>query len=104
MFGDFGAFFPGGDVTGERIWSFDALLGPDAGVTPYELSYLSGDGLDRVLGFGTDGAGGLYVSDFGGATGELYRVVSAQVAAVPLPAAAGMLMAGLALLGLRGWR
>ena len=106
VFGDFGGF--GVPVfTGGRVFSFaaDAAAGDlPGGVTAYRILYPAsalnptGDGLDRVLSFGQDGAGNLYVADF--ADGDLFRVAAARMGVVPLPASAWLL--ALALGGLAG--
>ena len=93
VLGDFGGFGGPSTRTGDRIWSFDAVLGSDGGVTSYDLILAPGAALSRVPSFGSDGAGNLYVAAF--ADGDLFRVAAAQVAPVPLPAAAGFLIAAL---------
>jgi hypothetical protein len=86
FFGDFGT---GDPSYAAPIWSFryDPLAGTTSYLTRWNLSVAGGGTLGPILGFGTDGAGNMYVSD---ANGAVYLFESAVV---PLPAS-GLLMIG----------
>jgi DNA-binding beta-propeller fold protein YncE len=70
-----------GDYVTGGIWSIDPSLPANSQPQRWDVETDS-DGLDRVLGFGFDGLGNLYVSD--AFSGRLYRI---DAATVPLPAA-----------------
>jgi len=94
LFGDYLGWGAIGD--GPPVWSLSFEGGAVAASTLWETRVLSGD-VWRTAGFGQDGAGRLYLFD---QDGDVFEVASA-VAAVPLPAAGGLLAAGLGALALR---
>ena len=95
VFADFGG---GDDPFFSPLWSFqfDPFTGTVSKLTDWSIDIVGGGLLNRVLGFGTDGFGNLYLSD---ATGTVYAVTRV---AIPLPPAAIPLAT--ALLGLGALR
>ena len=67
-------------------------------------SLISPDGLPTgVLSFGRDGSGNLYIVGEG-TGGGVFRIASALVDPVPIPAALPLFAAGLGFMGFLGWR
>ncbi|MEP4198456.1 MAG: PQQ-dependent sugar dehydrogenase [Aliishimia sp.] len=88
------------DFSTDKIFSIDetSVLGSTPLVTEYDLN---GDiaGLRRIVAFGTDGAGNLFVSNY---FGDLYQITAAStLAATPVSLPASMMLILSALVGLR---
>lgn len=99
----YGRYFISDYVTAQ-IWSFLPNL-VDGSISELLLwSLISPDGLPTgVLSFGRDGSGNLYIVGEG-AGGGVFRVASALVDPVPIPAALPLFAAGLGAMGFLGWR
>lgn len=91
------------DYVTAQIWSFLPNLW-DGSISELLLwSLISPDGLPTgVLSFGRDGSGNLYIVGEG-AGGGVFRIASAAVDPVPIPAALPLLAAGLGVMGFLGW-
>ena len=99
----YGRYFFSDYVTAQ-IWSFLPNL-VDGSISELLLwSLISPNGLPTgVLSFGQDGSGNLYIVGEG-AGGGVFRIASAAVDPVPIPAALPLFAAGLGAMGFFGWR
>lgn len=91
------------DYVTAQIWSFLPNL-VEGSISELLLwSLISPDGLPTgVLSFGRDGSGNLYIVGEG-AGGGVFRIASAIVDPVPIPAALPLFAAGLGAMGFFGW-
>ena len=92
------------DYVTAQIWSFLPNL-VDGSISELLLwSLISPNGLPTgVLSFGRDGSGNLYIVGEG-AGGGVFRIASAAVDPVPIPAALPLFAAGLGAMGFLSWR
>lgn len=91
------------DYVTAQIWSFLPNLLDRSFSELLLWSLISPDGLPTgVLSFGRDGSGNLYIVGEG-AGGGVFRIASAAVDPVPIPAALPLFAAGLGAMGFLGW-
>jgi glucose/arabinose dehydrogenase len=82
-----GAYFYA-DYCSDQIWSFRHIDGAVTDLTERTTALAPGGGLDidRIVSFGEDARGELYIIDLGnGSNGEVYRVIAAGPVDAPTP-------------------